>query len=142
MPRVAALYRYPVNGFTPEECETLTVLDEGRIAATVSSASGLLIPQWPMRPGVRNGDGGPDEYPRLARLHLKLRQRRGGYASASPAPSSWMLSQSGGRQRLAAALAAYVLTLDENPLAAHPERLPLRVIATHHAAYHDAEAGR
>ena len=32
MPRVAALYRYPVKGFTPEECETLTVLDEGKIA--------------------------------------------------------------------------------------------------------------
>ena len=32
MPRVAALYRYPVKGFTPEECETLRVLDEGRIA--------------------------------------------------------------------------------------------------------------
>jgi uncharacterized protein len=32
MPRVAALYRYPVKGFTPEACDTLTVLDEGRIA--------------------------------------------------------------------------------------------------------------
>ena len=32
MPRVAALYRYPVKGFTPEECETLTVRDDGRIA--------------------------------------------------------------------------------------------------------------
>jgi len=32
MPRVAALYRYPVKGFTPEACETLTVLAEGRIA--------------------------------------------------------------------------------------------------------------
>src|SRR2546427_10663732 len=32
MPRVAALYRYPVKGFTPEECDTLTVLDDGRIA--------------------------------------------------------------------------------------------------------------
>ena len=32
MPRVAALYRYPVKGFTPEACATLTVLDEGRIA--------------------------------------------------------------------------------------------------------------
>ena len=32
MPRVTALYRYPVKGFTPEACETLTVLDEGRIA--------------------------------------------------------------------------------------------------------------
>jgi uncharacterized protein YcbX len=32
MPHVVALYRYPVKGFTPEECDTLTVLDEGRIA--------------------------------------------------------------------------------------------------------------
>ena len=33
MPHVAALYRYPVKGFTPEECDILTVLDEGRIAS-------------------------------------------------------------------------------------------------------------
>ena len=32
MPHVVALYRYPVKGLTPEGCETLTVLDEGRIA--------------------------------------------------------------------------------------------------------------
>ncbi|MDD1632262.1 MAG: MOSC N-terminal beta barrel domain-containing protein, partial [Methylococcaceae bacterium] len=32
MPRVVALYRYPVKGFTPEECEVVDVLDEGRIA--------------------------------------------------------------------------------------------------------------
>src|SRR2546430_31098 len=32
MSHVAALYRYPVKGFTPEACETLTVLDDGRIA--------------------------------------------------------------------------------------------------------------
>jgi uncharacterized protein len=32
MSHVVALYRYPVKGFTPEECDTLTVLDEGRIA--------------------------------------------------------------------------------------------------------------
>src|ERR1041385_8876859 len=32
MARVVALYRYPVKGFTPEECDTLTVLGEGRIA--------------------------------------------------------------------------------------------------------------
>jgi hypothetical protein len=28
MAHVAALYRYPVKGFTPEECETLMVLDD------------------------------------------------------------------------------------------------------------------
>jgi uncharacterized protein YcbX len=31
MPHVVALYRYPVKGFTPEGCDILTVLDEGRI---------------------------------------------------------------------------------------------------------------
>ena len=28
---VAALYRYPVKGFTPETCEALTVRADGRI---------------------------------------------------------------------------------------------------------------
>ena len=48
-----------------------------------------------------------------------------------------------GRQRLATAVAAYVLTLAENPLAGHPERLPLRVIGDGITPrYHDAEAGQ
>ena len=32
MPRVVALYRYPLKGFTPEHCNALTVLPEGRVA--------------------------------------------------------------------------------------------------------------
>ncbi|MDN6440205.1 MAG: MOSC N-terminal beta barrel domain-containing protein, partial [Corynebacterium nuruki] len=32
MPRVTALYRYPVKGFTPQRCESLTVQPDGRIA--------------------------------------------------------------------------------------------------------------
>jgi uncharacterized protein len=48
-----------------------------------------------------------------------------------------------GRQRIGAALADYVLQLDENPLTGHPERLPLRVIGDGRAPrYHDEEAGR
>jgi MOSC domain-containing protein len=40
-------------------------------------------------------------------------------------------------------VAEYVLTLDENPLAGHPERLPLRVIGDGITPrYHDAEAGQ
>ena len=36
-----------------------------------------------------------------------------------------------------------MLTLDENPLAGHPERLPLRVIGDGLTPrYHDAEAGQ
>jgi uncharacterized protein YcbX len=48
-----------------------------------------------------------------------------------------------GRQRIGVALADYVLKLDENPLADHPERLPLRVVGDGHTPrYHDEEAGR
>jgi uncharacterized protein len=32
MPKVAALYRYPVKGFTPEAVEQLAVLPGGRVA--------------------------------------------------------------------------------------------------------------
>src|SRR5215211_5192320 len=32
MPRIAALYRYPLKGFTPEVCDSLTILPEGRVA--------------------------------------------------------------------------------------------------------------
>ena len=32
MPQVAALYRYPLKGFTPEACETLSILPSGRVS--------------------------------------------------------------------------------------------------------------
>ena len=32
MPHVAALYRYPVKGFTPEMPASLTITDGGRVA--------------------------------------------------------------------------------------------------------------
>ena len=48
-----------------------------------------------------------------------------------------------GRKRLAAAVADYVLTLDENPLSGHPERLPLRVVGDGLTPrYQDDPAGR
>lgn len=51
---VAALYRYPVKGFTAEECESLSVLDEGRIAGTGFSVFDLPIRQSRAMPGARN----------------------------------------------------------------------------------------
>ena len=48
-----------------------------------------------------------------------------------------------GRRRIAVTLADYVLNLKENPLAGHPERLPLRVIGDGVTPrYHDSEAGQ
>ena len=32
MPKVIALYRYPVKGFTPEMCSHLTIMPGGRVA--------------------------------------------------------------------------------------------------------------
>ena len=145
MPRVAALYRYPVKGFTPEECDTLTVLDDGRIAgdrvlgirfADTAAADEAWSKKTEMV-ALMNTPG-------LARLHLRFEEeaRRLRLSFASTVFVDAVLNQEG-RQRLATAVAAYVLTLDENPLAGHPERLPLRVIGDGITPrYHDAEAGQ
>ncbi|MDO8597373.1 MAG: MOSC domain-containing protein, partial [Sulfuricaulis sp.] len=48
-----------------------------------------------------------------------------------------------GRRQIAAAVENYVLDLDENPLSAHPERLPLRVVGDGVTPrYQDNEAGQ
>ncbi len=145
MPRVAALYRYPVKGFTPEECETLTVLDEGRIAgdrvlgvrfADTEAADDA----WSKKTGMVALVNTPG----LARLHisfeeeaLRLRISLGGSVLVNE------VLNNEGRKRIAGAVADYVLKLDENPLSGHPERLPLRVVGNGITPrYHDAEAGQ
>jgi uncharacterized protein YcbX len=82
--------------------------------------------------------------PGLARLHLTFEgeARRVRLSLASTVLVDAVLNEEG-RQRLATAVAEYVLTLDENPLAGHPERLPLRVIGDGITPrYHDTEAGQ
>src|SRR5688500_16559382 len=127
MPRVAALYRYPVKGFTPEECEALTVLAEGRIAGDRALAfrfanSAVADSDWSRKQEcvvLMNTPG-------LARLTLRydhaarrLRIARDGA----------LLAEGGlddaGRKALCSAVADYVMTLGENPLKGFPERLPL-----------------
>ena len=145
MPRVAALYRYPVKGFTPEACDTLTVLDDGRIAG-----DRVLGIRFADSPAADEAWSKKTEMvalmntPGLARLHLKFEAeaRRLRLSCAGTVFVDTVLNPEG-RQRLATAVAAYVLTLDENPLVGHPERLPLRVIGDGLTPrYHDAEAGQ
>jgi uncharacterized protein YcbX len=145
MPHVAALYRYPVKGFTPEACDTLTVRDDGRIAgdrvlgirfADTATADEAWSKKTEMV-ALMNTPG-------LARLHLQFEAAalRVRLSVAGTVFVDEVLTQEG-QQRLATAVAAYVLTLDENPLAGHPERLPLRVIGDGFTPrYHDAEAGQ
>ena len=145
MPRVAALYRYPVKGFTPEACETLTVLDEGRIAG--DRVLGLRFADteaaddaWSKKTGMV----ALMNIPGLARLHMRFEEEalRLRLSLASTVLVDEVLNKEG-RKRLATAVADYVLTLDENPLAGHPERLPLRVVGDGITPrYHDAEAGQ
>ena len=145
MARVVALYRYPVKGFTPEPCEVLTVLDEGRIAG-----DRVL--------GIRFADSAaPEESwsrkhefvalvntPGLARLQLrfdhgKLRLR----ISLDGAVVVDEALGDEGRRRIAAAVANYVLGLEGNPLSPHPERLPLRVVGNGvRPRYQDDPAGQ
>jgi uncharacterized protein YcbX len=144
MPRVVALYRYPVKGFTPEACESLTVLDEGRIAgdrvlsfrfADSAAADNAWVKKYECVVLANT--------PGLARLAVKFDHRamrlRIGLDGAALVEAPL---DEGGRKRLAAALADYVLGLDENPLRSHPERLPLRLVGDGAAPrYQDNEGG-
>ena len=145
MPRVAALFRYPLKGFTPEVCKSLTVLDEGRIAG-----DRVL--------GIRFADSGAADYawstkhefvalvntPGLARLYVRFnhRARRLRISLEGVVLVDAALDDKGRRQ-IAAAVEDYVLDLDENPLSLHPERLPLRVVGDGVTPrYQDNEAGQ
>jgi uncharacterized protein YcbX len=129
-PRVVALYRHPVKGFTPEACESLTVLAEGRVAGDRVLAFRLADADaadaaWSRKQQcvvLMNTPG-------LARLDVRFDHRalrlRIGLEGATLAEAAL---DDDGRKRLSAALENYVLQLAENPLSGHPERLPLRLV--------------
>jgi len=128
--RIAALYRFPLKGFTPEACETLSVLEGGRIAGDRVlgirfASSAPADDAW----GTKHEFVALVNTPGLARLqvafdHAALRLR---ISSRSEVLVDEALDDSG-RRRIAAALQDYVLGLAENPLSSHPDRVPLRVV--------------
>jgi MOSC domain-containing protein len=145
MARVVALYRYPVKGFTPEACEVLTVLPEGRVAGdralgfrfADSQASDAAWSRKHEFVALVNTPGIARTQLRYDHEAQRLRIDLGGVILASA------MIDAGGRKRLADAVADFVLTLDENPLSAHPERLPLRLIGNGATPrYQDSEAGQ
>ena len=143
--RVAALYRYPVKGFTPEECETLAIVDGGRVAG--DRVLGVRFGN-----AAVSGDawGTKHEFvalvntPGLARLYLRFNHRaRRLRISLEGAVLVDAALDEKGRRQIAAAVENYVLDLDENPLSRHPERLPLRVVGDGVTPrYQDNEAGQ
>jgi uncharacterized protein YcbX len=145
MPRVVALYRHPVKGFTPEACETLTVLDEGRIAGDRVlglrfASSEVPDHAWSSKyqfvalvntPGLARLDVRFDH--RALRLHMSFE----GTVLVDA------VLDDAGRRQIAAAVADFVLKLDENPLSLHPDRLPLRLVGDGITPrYQDNEAGQ
>jgi hypothetical protein len=145
MPHVAALYRYPLKGFTPQECKMLTVLDEGRIAG--DRALGIRFADTQAADDIwsrKTGMLALVNTPGLARLQVRFEEKtlRLCITLDNTVLYDDLLNPEG-RKRIAAMLADHVLKLDENPLSGHPERLPLRVIGDGFAPrYHDDQAGR
>lgn len=119
-----------MKGFTPQACEKLSILDAGRIAG--DRVLGLRFANaaapddaW----GVKFEFVALVNTPGLARLQLeldeasrRLRIRLDGSMLVDEALDE------AGRRKIAAAVQAYVAGLPENPLAGHPERLPLRLV--------------
>lgn len=145
MPRVVALYRYPLKGFTPEHCTTLTVLPEGRVAgdrvlALRFANAPVADDQW-----CRKYEGVVlANTPGLARLSthfdhgsLRLKIALGDQVLADETLDA------AGRGRLVEALTSYVLSLKEHPLRNHPDRLPLKLVGDGVTPrYQDNEAGQ
>jgi uncharacterized protein YcbX len=143
-PRVSALYRYPVKGFTRESRDTLDVLPGGRIAG-----DRVLALRF-------NDSATPDDAwstklecvalvhtPGLARLrlrfdHAELRLRIG----RDDAAMFDGVLDAPGRARFANVIGEYVRNLDENPIGGRTDRLPLRVVGDGTVPrYQDREPG-
>lgn len=134
MPRVAALFRHPVKGFTPEACEELTVQADGRIAGDRVLAFRFADAT---EPEVRNGlDHWPkskglalQDFPSLAALRLRYdataRRVRITHSDA-------VLVEAGldpdGRAAMAAAITDFVLASAEARRLQRPGRLPLVLV--------------
>lgn len=142
--RVAALIRYPVKGFTREECDSLEVLPGGRIAG--DRVLGLRF----------NGSTTADDAwgtklefvalvntPGLASLQLKLNHEtlRMRIQLADEVLLDDVLDFAG-RRRFASTIEQYILGLEENPISLRMDRLPLRVVGDGVTPrYHDREPG-
>ena len=144
MPHVAALYRYPVKGGTPETCDALTVLAEGRIASDRAlgfrfAGSGLPDTAW----SKKHGYAALVNTPALARLAMRFdRNTRHLRIALGDTVLADDNIDGAGRLRLAAAVERYVLAQPDNPLAGHPERLPLELIGDGVTPrYQDSERG-
>lgn len=131
--RVAALYRYPVKGFTPEERTHLTLTADDR--ADGDRVWSLRFPRG-AEPGDRDGrDHWPKgdglnlrDHPSLARLRLRYDPGAGRITLDLPGAGSreYLVHGGPGAQRFAADVTAALLAAPEGPRLR--EHLPLRLV--------------
>ncbi len=144
MASVAALYRYPVKGLTPESLDRATVLDSGTFAG--DRVLGLLLDD--AGPAVRDGWWPKQSFtalvntPALARLRARFDETT---SRLSIALDGVTLVEAdlgdSGRARIAEAVTEYVLALDESPMQGRPERAPLHMVGDGDSpAFHDRGA--
>ena len=130
MPHVAALYRYPVKGFTPETPESLTITADRRVAG--DRVLGFRFADTPEADDAWSSKHGMVvlvNTPGLAKLRLRFDDAKMRLSiTLDGAPFADEALDDAGRRRLCDAIAEYVLSLPEGPLAGHPERLPLRLV--------------
>ncbi len=145
MPKVSALYRYPVKGFTPESVERIVVLPGGRVAG--DRVLNFRFADAPVADSAwcRKYHGVVlANTPGLARLHVEfddhLQRLKISFEKQVLANDSL---DEAGRQRLVDAITGYVMSLAENPLQGQPARLPLKLVGDGVTPrYQDNQAGQ
>lgn len=116
MPKIIALYRYPVKGFTPQRCEHISVLPGGRVAG--DRVLNFRFADAPVADTAwcRKYHGVVlANTPGLARLDVRFddQRQRLRIAFEDHVLADETLDEAG-RQRLVDVITAYVLSLDEN----------------------------
>ena len=142
MPYVAALYRYPVKGLTPEPREALTIMPDGRVEGDRVLGfrfANVAGDDW----GTKHNMLVLMNTPGLARLNLSFDSEGDRLAlSVDRVKLVDAVLDEEGRALISAAVADYVQRTRENPLAGNPERLPLRLIGDGQTAkYQDSKDG-
>ena len=146
MPRVAALYRYPVKGFTPEPRESLTVLPNGRVAG-----DRVLVFRYADAPAPNSEGWMPKtnyavlaNTPGIAKAKLRFDEAAGRLRIEFP--DGRVVEErldEAGRQKLAQAVGHFAITQRDSPLHGHPEKLPLELVGDLTGEhFHDTAAGR
>lgn len=148
MPRVAALYRHPIKGFTPERLDELAVQSDGRIAgdrvlafrfadaAQPEQRDGLDY--WPKSKGLAL-----EAFPTLAALQVSYdhvaRRVRVAYDDTLLVD---VVLDADGREELTEIMTAFVLDSPEWKLLQREGRLPLVLVGDgEHARFQDRSKG-